>query len=303
MGKLDELRRLGAANVAESTGARPGLPPGLDPKAAVGPPARLQGLAKLPGAARIPVDRIDRDPDQPREDFDEEALRRLADSLRTRGQLQPIRVRWDEGRGVYVILMGERRWRAARMAGLTELSCVIHEGTLEPAEKLALQVVENALREDLKPVEQAKAYKALMEARGWSTRALAAELSVGQASVLRALALLELPAAVQAQVEQGALAPSAAAELARLEPELRQEAAQAVVEGGLRRDEVSELVSAIRARRPAPATRPAPLTVEVEPGVTVTIKWKKPGGPDATQALRRALKIVQSRTAQDGDAA
>src|SRR4051794_7745753 len=113
MSKLDRLRQQGGRNVAESTGSArsDGLPPGLDLAAAAGMPARLIGLAKEKGAARIPVDRIVRDESQPREEFDEESLARLAESLRTRGQLQPIRVRWDEDRGVYVILLGERRWR------------------------------------------------------------------------------------------------------------------------------------------------------------------------------------------------
>jgi ParB family chromosome partitioning protein len=156
------------------------------------------------------VDRIAADPDQPREEFDPEALQRLADSLRAKGQLQPIRVRWDEGRGAYIIICGERRWRAATMAGLETLHCVIVEGTVEPVELLAIQLVENALREDLRPVEQARAYRTLMDQKGWSTRQLAAELAVTQPQVVRTLALLDLPAVVQEAVEQGTLAPGTA---------------------------------------------------------------------------------------------
>jgi ParB family chromosome partitioning protein len=125
MGKLDELRRAGSAAAAESMGA--GVPL-LHGATAIGPtqvPAHLQGVTRVKNVAQIPVEKIGPDPDQPREEFDEEALGRLADSLKARGQLQPIRVRWDEGRGLYVILVGERRWRAARMAGLPTLSAVI----------------------------------------------------------------------------------------------------------------------------------------------------------------------------------
>ena len=86
--------------------------------------------------------------------YDEEALARLAESLKTRGQLMPIRVRWDAGRGTYVILAGERRWRAARMAGLAELQCVIHDEEMTADERLALQLVENALRDDLGRVDK-----------------------------------------------------------------------------------------------------------------------------------------------------
>jgi ParB family chromosome partitioning protein len=293
MGKLDQLRQTGGANVAESTGARgASLPPGLDPSTAVGMPARLKGLGKEKGAARIPVDRIDRDPEQPREEFDEDALQRLADSLRIRGQLQPIRVRWDEGRGVYVILLGERRWRAARMAGLTELSCVIHDGSLAADEKLAIQVVENALR--------AKAFRSLMDAKGWSTRELATELNLGQASVVRALSLLDLPAKVQDQVEQGALPPSVAYEVARLEdPAAQAEIAQAVVDQGLTRSEVAEVVKAVRAKRPAPSVRPDPVTFDLGDGSTVTLKWRKANGQTAAQLLRKALKMAQDRGRDD----
>src|SRR5262245_7495776 len=171
MGKFEEMMRTTAANADESLGQ------GRDHTCAVlpqvVPPARLQGVTKSRNSVEIPVDRVQADPDQPREDFDEESLHRLADSLRQRGQLQPIRVRWDEDRQHYVILVGERRWRAAQMAGLPSLSCIIVEGDLGEAERLSIQLIENALREDLKPIEQAKAYRTLMEAHGWSGNQLA----------------------------------------------------------------------------------------------------------------------------------
>ena len=116
MSKRDDLLRAGGGNILSSIGAGrdKSVPAGLDPATALKRPARLEGVSKEKAAARIAIDRLVGDPDQPRDEFDEEALDRLADSLKTRGQLQPIRVRWDEGRGVYVILVGERRWRAAR---------------------------------------------------------------------------------------------------------------------------------------------------------------------------------------------
>src|SRR5690349_16533900 len=119
MSKRDDLLRAGGANVLASMGGGrgPELPAGLDPSSAVRKPAHLEGLTRDKAAARISVDRIVADPDQPRREFDPDELDRLAESLRTRGQLQPIRVRWDQGQGAYVVIMGERRWRAARMAG------------------------------------------------------------------------------------------------------------------------------------------------------------------------------------------
>lgn len=301
MSKREELLRSGGSNILSSMGAGQSqeLPAGLDPAAALRRPAHLEGLTREKAAARIAVDRIVRDPDQPREEFDEEALQRLADSLRTRGQLQPILVRWDEGRGVYVILVGERRWRAAQRAGLAELSCIVVDGELPADERLMIQLVENALREDLRPVEQARAYKALMEARGWSGNQLAKELHIAQSSVVRALALLELPAPVQAQVEQGALAATVAAELTKLpEPAMQAEVAQAIVDQGLTRSEVAEVVKAVRARRPA-QTRPDPVEVDLGDGITVVVRYRKPTTVTAQQALRKALKVLQDRDRDD----
>ncbi|MBV8267363.1 MAG: ParB/RepB/Spo0J family partition protein, partial [Planctomycetaceae bacterium] len=170
MSKLDELMKH-QENMDASLGvgyATGNTPPGMSLDHAQRVPARLQGVAKSKNAIEVPVDKIQPDPDQPREEFEAEALERLAESLKAKGQLQPIRVRWDEGRGVYVIIMGERRWRAAVMARLPVMTCVVHERALDPGEQLALQLVENALREDLRPVEQAKAYRKLMDMHNWS---------------------------------------------------------------------------------------------------------------------------------------
>ena len=196
-------------------------------------------------------------------------------------------------------MSGERRWRAARMAGIEKLACVIHEGTLTDEEKLAMQLVENALRTDLKPVEQARAYRRLMEARGYSTRELAAELHIAQTSVVRALSLLDLPAEVQGRVEGGELAATVAAELTKLpDATLQAEVAQAVIAEGLTRTEVTELVQAVKARRPTPTRRPDPVTVDLG-DCTVTVRWKKPSATTALQALRKAAKQVQEQERPD----
>ncbi|MGE3819745.1 MAG: ParB/RepB/Spo0J family partition protein, partial [Isosphaeraceae bacterium] len=157
MSKRDELMK-GLGNVRESMGdfesaGAPRTTPAAGPRTT---PAHLVGVVRSKDVSQIAIDRIERDPTQPREDFDADALERLAQSLKTRGLLQPLRVRWDAGLDRYVILCGERRWRAARMAGLESLACVIIEGDLSPQERLAVQLVENALREDLRPIEQAK---------------------------------------------------------------------------------------------------------------------------------------------------
>ena len=100
------------------------------PAAAVG---RVEGQERLKNAARIPLDQIEAD-EQVRTEFDEDRLWELAESIKAKGQLQPARVRWDESRGKYVIIAGERRFRACQLAGIEKLECVIHEGELNDDE-------------------------------------------------------------------------------------------------------------------------------------------------------------------------
>lgn len=304
MSQREELLRAGGANVLDSMGAGrgPELPAGLDPLAAARRPAHLEGLTRDKAAARISIDRIVADPDQPRREFDPPELDQLAESLRSRGQLQPIRVRWSEGQGAYVVLVGERRWRAARMAGLAELSCVVQEQELTPEDRLAVQLIENALRSDLRPIEQARSYQALMASKSWSTRQLAAELAIHATTITKALALLDLPAVVQDRVEQGGLSPATAYEVSKLEdPGAQAELAEAVVEQRLTRSEVAAAVQAVKSRRVAPAAKPDPASYDLGECV-VTIRWKK-AGPSAAQALRKALKEAQERERGEADAA
>lgn len=300
--KLEELRRSAGGNVRESMGVDRSTAD--QATVAAGPPVRWQGLTKPRDAHVIPLDRIAADPDQPRKVFDEEALRRLAESLKARGQLQPVRVRWDEELGKYVLLMGERRWRAATLAGLPALTCIVHDAPLTTDERLMVQLVENAVREDLTPIEQGRAYKALMEARGWSQRQLAEELHVGQASISRALAQLELTPEVQAMVEAGTLAASAAVKIAELSEAEQVAAARSAVDHGLSRDEIGRVVQAIKAKRPAPAPRPDPVTIDLGDGVSVTVRWRKATPVTAAKALRMALKVAQDRERDEaGEAA
>jgi ParB family chromosome partitioning protein len=158
-----------------------------------------------------------------------------------------------------------------------------------------MQLVENALRDDLRPVEQAKAYRALMDLNGWMAKDLAAELAIDKGSVSRALSLLELPEAVQETVDQGTLAPSAAAEIARLpDPEVQEAVAEEVVKEGLKRDEVVKLVQAVKSRRSVPPPKPEPLSLDLG-DCTVTVRWKRASGTTAAEALERALAAVRQQ--------
>jgi ParB family transcriptional regulator, chromosome partitioning protein len=302
MSKRDELMK-GLANVRESMGDHAVVhgAPGAGPRAT---PPHLIGVVRSRDVSQIALERIDRDPYQPREDFDPEGLERLAQSLRQRGQLQPIRVRWDGTQERYMIVCGERRWRAAQLAGLESLACVIVEGELLPRERLAIQLVENALREDLRPIEQAKAYRSLMESQDWSARQLAAELSIHHGQVVRALALLGLPQAVQDRVEQGALSPAAAYEVTKLpDPATQAELVERAVVDKLTRQEVIEAVRERKAGvvRGAPSPRQGAQVYRVGEAVTVTVRYRKEQRLTPVQALRIALKQAQAAERAQAD--
>ena len=284
MGKLDELMSTSRGIAAESMGA--GRSPthstmhSASAPVAAAAPDRLQGITRSRNVAEISLDKLDRDPDQPREEFDEESLARLAASMQAKGQLQPIRVRWDEGKGVYLIVFGERRWRAAKMAGMATMTCVILDGPVSPPDMLALQLVENMLREDLRPIEQARAFRTLIDRNGWSTRQLATELAITQSDVVRALALLELPPPVQEQVEQGSLPPSTAYEISKVENQAAQAelAARVVAEGLSRQETVAEVRRAVS--RPGKAKdrgagKGRKATFRTKAGLRLTVESRK----------------------------
>ena len=300
MGKLDELmKHQGNMDASLGVGYDSGkTPPGMSLDHAQRVPARLLGVSKSKNAVEIPVEKIQPDPTQPREEFESESLQRLADSMKTKGQLQPIRVRWDDGRGVYVIIMGERRWRAAVIAGLSMMTCVLQEGVLNPGEQLAIQLVENALREDLRPIEQAKAYRRLMETHGWSGNRLAKELAVDQAAVSRALSLLDLPDVLQAKIEAGVLPSRTAYEIGKLADASEQIAlAERVAVGEITRDQVQATVKARKLGKSAVATVPAPRReIRFEDGAKIVVSLP-PGAlgiEAAVELLRRGIKKLQA---------
>lgn len=284
MSKREELMR-DSGNILESMGV--GVPSAGSETSSV--PAHLRGVDRMRDAKMIPLDLIEPDPGQPRKEFDPEGLAKLADSLRKRGQIQPITVCWDDSQAAYVILIGERRWRAAREAGLEKLACIVRDRPLTEGELRAVQLIENCLREDLKPLEQAHAYRDLMAANDWSARRLAEELDLNHATVLRALALLELPHDIQQRVARGELAPSAAAELARLDPDEAKVLAERAAAEKLTRDQVAE---AVRARVNPTTDRTArarPLEVRLDDGIKVVIHGVT--DPEtAAAALKRAIK-------------
>jgi ParB family chromosome partitioning protein len=165
--------------------------------------ALLSSSAPVDGGAvtELPVDAIVANPQQPRKDFADEALVELSRSLRQSGVLQPVVVR-RLGQG-YQLVIGERRWRAARMAGLERIPAIIRETT--DAQSLELALVENLLREDLNPMEEAEAYQRLLTEFGWTQEELAQRVGKDRSSVANCLRLLRLPDLIQEDLRTGRL--------------------------------------------------------------------------------------------------
>ncbi len=208
------------ANVNESIGIRSTeLRPALSPVAS----AKDIGRRANRAFGQIEIDRIQPDPNQPRVEFDEEALTQLAASIRDRGQLAPIRVRWSESNGKWLIISGERRWRAANRAGLKTIDCYFQEQALSPTQILEEQLIENLLRQDLRPIEEAESFQRLMQVNTWNGKQLASALNISPTRVSRALALLKLPHEMRVRIDTGELSARAGYELSKLpEPQITQ---------------------------------------------------------------------------------
>jgi len=155
------------------------------------------------GFAEIPIDHLRPNPQQPRYHFDQEALEELAASIRLHGVLQPLLVSEDSP-GQYLLITGERRWRAARLAGLATVPAVIRERITEE-QQLELALVENLQRRDLTPLEESRAFEQLQSGLGLSQQEIADRVGMDRSTVANSLRLLKLPPEVQEMVERGEL--------------------------------------------------------------------------------------------------
>ena len=219
-------------------------------------PATSEGAPASPeGSAReAPVELLRRNPEQPRRQFDDTEIEELAQSIREKGVLQPILVRPAPGApGEWQIVAGERRWRAAQLAGLHVVPILVRE--LSDSDVLEIGIVENVQRADLNPIEEAAGYRALMDRFGRTQADVAQVVGKSRSHVANALRLLELPEGVREHVTAGRLssgharAIAAAPEPARL--------AQAIVARGLSVRQAEALARAAN-DRPAPPPRVAP---------------------------------------------
>ena len=182
------------------------------------------------GNLYLPISQVESYSAQPRKLFDEDALAELADSIREHGVIQPLTVR-KLSSGYYQIIAGERRWRAARLAGLTEIPAVVIEADDQKAAELAL--VENLQREDLNPMEEAAGYQSLIQTYHMTQEEAARRVGKSRSAVANAMRLLGLQPGVRKLVEEGTLSAGHARALLPLSPALQTKAAEAVVQSQL----------------------------------------------------------------------
>ena len=209
-----------------------GLGKGLD--ALLGQPgsAGLAGFDDTRDELRaIPVDLLQRSPYQPRQDFPQDSLQELADSIRAQGVVQPIVVRPVSSGTAYEIIAGERRWRAAQLAGLHEVPAVIRR--MDDQSALCMALIENIQREDLNPLEQARALSRLMAEFDMTHDAIADAIGRSRSAVTNLLRLLDLSERVRKLLEQGALEMGHARAMLTLPADSQLEVALKVAQQGL----------------------------------------------------------------------
>ena len=229
----------------------------------------------------LPLYKVEPNPDQPRSDFDDEELQALADSISQHGVIQPLTVRQMET-GYYQIIAGERRWRASRIAGLTEIPAVILEADDRKAMELAL--IENLQRQDLNPVEEALGYQSLMKEYGLTQEEVATQVAKSRPAVANALRLLSLCPEVLEQVKSGTLTAGHARAILTLKSEKQQqEAAKKIIALNLSVRQAETLCKNM-AKEPAPKKEP-----------TLAVDYVAECEKNLSKQLGRGVKIVNGK--------
>ncbi len=229
----------------------------------------------------LPIYKVEPNPDQPRQDFDEEELQALAESITVHGVLQPLTVR-ELSSGYYQIIAGERRWRAARLANLSEIPAVIIEADDKKAMELAL--IENLQRQDLNPVEEALGYQSLINEYGLTQEEAATQVGKSRPAVANALRLLGLCPAVLERLRKGELTAGHARAILTLKTEKKQiEAAQKICALGLSVRQ-AELLCKNMTREPAP-----------EKEITLAVDYVAECEKSLSKHLGRGVKIVNGK--------
>ena len=247
------------------------------------------------GLMSLRVSAIEPNKDQPRDRFDQAALSELADSIREHGVLQPIVVRAMEG-GTYQIIAGERRWRASRMAGLSEIPAMVVEA--EDGKVMELALIENLQREDLTIIEEALGYRTLMETYGLTQEQVAKRMGKSRPVIANALRILNLSPGSLKRLEAGELTPGHARVLAGLEsPELMDQLAEEVVKSALTVRQLEKLAAQRKgSRREVVSANAAPV---LEEGPS---SWGESAYREVELCLREVLgrKVEVRRSAKGG---
>lgn len=220
--------------------------------------ADLSADSATDSVSQIALSKIEPNPNQPRKKFDQQALEELAESIRLHGIITPITVRPGDKNGYYQIIAGERRWRAARLAGLKEIPAMVLEA--HESEVMELALIENLQRQDLNPIEEAEGYELLMQQFGMTQEEVAHRVVKSRPAVANALRLLALPDEVRTMVSEGKLSGGhARAVLAVAEEDKRVEAAKQMVGMSVRQAEA--LAKRIN-KKPAPKPQPEGFSVD-----------------------------------------
>lgn len=276
----------------------PGAPVAPAPlPAPAGPPA-----ATAPVTPTVPVDAVTANPDQPRRRFDPEALAALAESIRRHGLLQPLVVRRAEGG--WELIAGERRLRAARQAGLREVPVIVRDA--EPPDRLELALIENLQRAELTPLEEAEAYRHLIEVYGFTQEEVAHRVGKSRPAVANALRLLALPDRVKAQLEGGELSAGHARAVLTVDGEdARIAFAREIASNKVPKSEAERLARSRRDGEPAAAVRRDPHWRALAENLTRSLGTRvrlRPGGRGGTieiefysePELQRLVTLLQT---------
>ena len=294
-GKAEALQASIGGNMAESMGAGVRLHSSAKTPEAQAVADRRAGVKRLREAGYIELSKITPDPAQVRKEFSESSIKQLGASLKKFGVLQPIQVRWSQELSKYVIVSGERRYRAAMLIELESLPCVFGDEEMSESEKKQRQLTENCLREDLSSIEQAHAFKELMDLNSWNGQQLAEALCLSNSHVSQSLAVLSLPADIQEKVEEGVISGAAAYEVSRLPDETsKREVAEKIQSENLSREETREVVRKKKGKTSAkPKARPTTEKKFVTSKATVSLKFKKKNVTygDILAALEEATKL------------